>query len=132
MASEHRRTPTLSISLTPELAQAVASRVATGLYTSASEFIREALRLLLKLEQVQQGRLREGPASGAAERFATAMELFDFGRSVQIRKLRSAAPGLSPEEVQQKLADLADAQEGDEYLCESPERLRKLKLHEPG
>lgn len=131
MARDHRRTPTLSISLTPELAEAVSSRVATGLYTSASELIREALRLLLKLERAQESRLGDGPESLAAERFAAAMELFDFGRGVQVRKIRNAEPDLSSEELQQRLADLSDAQEGDEFLRKSPERLAKLKLYEP-
>ena len=37
---------TMNVSLTPELHQMVKARVDSGLYTSASELVREALRLL--------------------------------------------------------------------------------------
>ena len=40
----------MNISLTPELEKAVKEKVASGLYNNASEVIREALRLSLKLE----------------------------------------------------------------------------------
>ncbi|NJK44643.1 MAG: type II toxin-antitoxin system ParD family antitoxin [Pleurocapsa sp. SU_196_0] len=68
----------MNVSLTPELEAWVESRVQSGLYQSASEVIREALRLLHKtqmsseqqletlraalqrgLEDVEAGRLRE-------------------------------------------------------------------------
>jgi putative addiction module CopG family antidote len=45
---------TMNVSLTPELQRFVAERVASGLYRSASEVVRAALRLLEKEE-------REGP-----------------------------------------------------------------------
>jgi antitoxin ParD1/3/4 len=62
----------MNVSLTPELEKIVAERVASGRYASASEVIREALRLLeerdqlnqlrqdvrLGLEQLDQGRQR--------------------------------------------------------------------------
>ncbi|HVA78366.1 MAG TPA: type II toxin-antitoxin system ParD family antitoxin [Candidatus Binataceae bacterium] len=62
----------MNVSLTPELERIVAERVTSGRYASASEVIREALRLLeerdqlnqlrqevrLGLEQLDQGRLR--------------------------------------------------------------------------
>ena len=51
---DNLRAATLSISLTQELAAAVSSRVDSGLYTSASELIREALRLLLRSESLQR------------------------------------------------------------------------------
>lgn len=40
----------MNISLTPELERQVDERVATGLYTSASELVREALRLFLQFD----------------------------------------------------------------------------------
>lgn len=62
----------MNVSLTPELEKIVADRVTSGRYASASEVIREALRLLeerdrlnqlrkevqLGLEQLDQGRRR--------------------------------------------------------------------------
>jgi antitoxin ParD1/3/4 len=62
----------MNVSLTPELEKIVAERVSSGRYASASEVIREALRLLeerdqlnqlrqevrLGLEQLEQGRHR--------------------------------------------------------------------------
>jgi antitoxin ParD1/3/4 len=63
----------MNVSLTPELEKLVAERVASGHYASASEVVREALRLLherdrlnqlrhdirLGVEQLDQGRSRE-------------------------------------------------------------------------
>ena len=63
----------MNVSLTPELEQYVQEKVAGGLYYSASEVIREGLRLLKEREQLQQLRLQElrqdiqaGLDSGAA------------------------------------------------------------------
>ena len=47
----------LNVSLTPELEQFVQSRVVSGRYQTASEVIREALRLLEEQEQVRQAQL---------------------------------------------------------------------------
>ena len=53
----------MNISLTPKLEEMVKSRVKSGLYNSASEVIREALRLLdrqeytLKMEKIRASRL---------------------------------------------------------------------------
>lgn len=49
----------MNVSLTPELEQYVQQKVSSGLYYSASEVIREGLRLLREREQLQQIRLRE-------------------------------------------------------------------------
>jgi len=49
----------MNISLTPELDQFVRQQVETGLYLSASEVIRDALRLLKEREQLRQIRLEE-------------------------------------------------------------------------
>jgi antitoxin ParD1/3/4 len=64
---------TMNISLTPQLEQLVQERVKSGRYTSASEVIREALRMMeekdrlleAKLEQLRQD-IREGVESGPA------------------------------------------------------------------
>jgi antitoxin ParD1/3/4 len=49
----------MNVSLTSELEQYVQEKVSSGLYYSASEVIREGLRLLKEKEQVQQVRLQE-------------------------------------------------------------------------
>jgi antitoxin ParD1/3/4 len=74
-------TAPMNVSLTPELVKLIEERVASGLYTSASEVVREALRLLAEsdrqrsmrvhelrehiakgLASAKAGRLRDGPA----------------------------------------------------------------------
>ena len=49
----------LNVSLTPELEQFVQSRVASGLYQTASEVIREGLRLLEERERARDAALEE-------------------------------------------------------------------------
>jgi antitoxin ParD1/3/4 len=49
----------LNVSLTPELEQFVHSRVASGRYQTASEVIREGLRLLEEREQTREAALEE-------------------------------------------------------------------------
>jgi antitoxin ParD1/3/4 len=49
----------MNISLTPELEQMVGDKVKSGRYASASEVIREGLRLLEEQEQLKQQRLAE-------------------------------------------------------------------------
>jgi antitoxin ParD1/3/4 len=49
----------VNISLTPELEQMVDNKVKSGRYASASEVIREGLRLLEEQEQLKQQRLSE-------------------------------------------------------------------------
>jgi antitoxin ParD1/3/4 len=49
----------MNVSLTPELETLVQQKVQSGLYSSASEVVREALRLLNDRDTVQQQRLEE-------------------------------------------------------------------------
>ncbi|MGK7892777.1 MAG: type II toxin-antitoxin system ParD family antitoxin [Xenococcus sp. (in: cyanobacteria)] len=49
----------MNISLTPELEKLVQSKVASGLYNSASEVIRESLRLLHERDKIRELRLQE-------------------------------------------------------------------------
>ena len=49
----------MNVSLTPELERIVDEKVASGLYTSASEVIREALRLLKERDEVRKVALAE-------------------------------------------------------------------------
>jgi len=71
---EHREiSMTMNINLTPELEELVRQRVASGLYNSASEVVREALRLMKAQDQLRAAKLeqlrwdiREGLESGPA------------------------------------------------------------------
>lgn len=64
---------TMNINLTPQLEELVRQKVASGLYNSASEVVREALRLMgkqdelraVKLERLRKD-IREGLESGTA------------------------------------------------------------------
>lgn len=64
----------MNVNLTPQLESLVRSKVTSGLYTSASEVVREALRLMdqhdrladAKLEQLR-GDVRQGLDSGPSE-----------------------------------------------------------------
>jgi antitoxin ParD1/3/4 len=47
----------MNVSLTPELDRFVAGKVDSGLYTSASEVVREALRLLEERDRVRAAEL---------------------------------------------------------------------------
>jgi len=49
----------MNVSLTPQLEALVQEKVATGLYNSASEVIREALRLLDEYDRVRALRLAD-------------------------------------------------------------------------
>lgn len=49
----------MNVSLTPELEKFVADKVASGRYTSASEVVREALRLLEESDKSREVRLEE-------------------------------------------------------------------------
>jgi antitoxin ParD1/3/4 len=64
----------MNVNLTPQLEALVKQKVASGLYSSASEVVREALRLMeeqdsiraIKLEQLRQD-IRDGLNSGDPE-----------------------------------------------------------------
>jgi antitoxin ParD1/3/4 len=49
----------MNVSLTPELEELIAEKVQSGRYTSASEVVREALRLFEEQDQLRQRRLAE-------------------------------------------------------------------------
>jgi antitoxin ParD1/3/4 len=64
----------MNVNLTPQLEELVRSKVASGLYTSASEVVREALRLMEEQDRLREARLeqlrsdvRQGLASGPSE-----------------------------------------------------------------
>jgi len=53
----------MNVSLTPTLEKLVQKRVASGRYGSASEVVREALRLLEQRDRLDQARIRDLRAS---------------------------------------------------------------------
>jgi len=82
----------MNVSLTPELEKLVQDKIASGLYTSASEVVREALRLLAESDRqhaMRVNELREHIAKGLAE--AKAGQLLD-GPTV-FAQLRAKANG---------------------------------------
>lgn len=82
----------MNVNLTPELEELVRSKVASGMYTSASEVVREALRLMdeqdrlraVKLEQLRKD-IRQGLVSGPSQTWS-AEEAKREGRARQARK----------------------------------------------
>jgi len=56
----------VNVSLTPELEEFIQERVGTGRYTSASEIVREALRLLQDRDELRRLRMDELRAKVAA------------------------------------------------------------------
>ncbi len=49
----------MNVSLTPELEQLVSQKVSSGMYQTASEVVREALRLLSERDQRKAAELRQ-------------------------------------------------------------------------
>ncbi len=86
----------MNINLTPQLEEMVRQKVISGLYTSASEVVREALRLmdekdrlrLAKLAQLRQD-IQEGQDNGPAAAWDAA-EVKREGRTKKAAKTRAA------------------------------------------
>ncbi len=64
----------MNVNLTPQLEDLVRAKVSSGLYTSASEVVRDALRLMEEKDQLRQVKLdalrlevRKGLESGPSE-----------------------------------------------------------------
>lgn len=81
----------MNVSLTDELASFVKTKVGSGRYTSASEVVREALRLLEQRDQIEAEKLRwmqkawqDGATSGDAGEI-------DFAELKKEARLRLAA-----------------------------------------
>ncbi len=83
----------MNVNLTPQLEELVRAKVASGLYTSASEVVREALRLMdeqdrlraAKLEQLRDD-VRQGLNSGPSTAW-NAEEVKREGRARRARKV---------------------------------------------
>ncbi|HAZ49667.1 MAG TPA: type II toxin-antitoxin system ParD family antitoxin [Cyanobacteria bacterium UBA11369] len=88
----------MNVSLTPELEQYVQEKVKSGKYLSASEVVREALRLLQEQDQIRQLRLEK-----LRSEIALGIEQLDRGEGIdgkevfaslreKIRKARESEP----------------------------------------
>lgn len=86
----------MNVSLTPELDRLVAEKVESGLYTSQSEVIREALRLLRLRDRLRERRLaavrprapKARPAIGLATLRANRDEIERIARQYGARNVR--------------------------------------------
>jgi antitoxin ParD1/3/4 len=68
---------TLNVSLTPELEELIADRVGSGRYLSASEVVREGLRLL-----EERDRLREEALAGVRRKIEEGLDSLDRGEKL--------------------------------------------------
>ena len=69
----------MNVNLTPQLEELVRSKVSSGMYTSASEVVREALRLMDEQDRLRQAKLdelrqevRKGLDSGPSKKWDAA------------------------------------------------------------
>lgn len=74
----------MNVSLTPELEQFVQAKVQSGRYNSASEVVREALRLLEEHEQARAAQLTE-----FNKELGRRLASLDRGESVPSSKVRA-------------------------------------------
>ena len=74
----------MNVSLTPELEQFVQTKVQSGRYNSASEVVREALRLLEEHERARAAQMAE-----FNEELGRRLASLDRGESVAPAKVRS-------------------------------------------
>lgn len=86
----------MNVNLTPQLEEMVRQKVTSGLYTSASEVVREALRLMDEKDRLQAAKLaqlrqdiREGLESGPATAW-DGEHVKREGRARRVAKRRTA------------------------------------------
>ena len=82
---------TMNINLTPQLEDLVRAKVTSGMYNSASEVIREALRLLDREDQVRAvtlAQLRHDIQEGLQSGPAGALDMEDIKRRGRARLVR--------------------------------------------
>lgn len=89
----------MNVSLTPELEKFVQQKVDQGLYSTASEVVRDGLRLLTEREQEREAKLvalRQAVGEGVAElkqgRGVAGKEAFAAVRARRGKSGRGAAP----------------------------------------
>jgi antitoxin ParD1/3/4 len=74
----------MNISLTPELERMVDEKVKTGRYASASEVIREGLRLLEEQEQLKRERL-----ASVRQKIDRGLEQLDKNQGIPVSEARA-------------------------------------------
>ncbi len=127
----------LHVNLTPELEEIVRGKVRAGLYGSASEVVREALRLLIQRDErrpPREGLLRDsqGDDNGAeaAAALRTSLEMLQLALALTEQGIRREHPNAREDEIQQQLSALQAARDSGEeapgFLERSPTRLKKL------
>jgi len=126
----------MNVSLTLDLERFIREKVDSGLYNSASEVVREALRLLVARDEEQSARQADARRSSpsvdeAAAKFQQALDLLRLSYSLMEQNLRRQQPEAPEAEIEERLAAWkaeADwAEEAPGYLERSPERLEKLR-----
>ena len=74
----------MNVSLTPELEKFVSAKVGSGRYNSASEVVREALRLLEERDQVRAAQMAE-----FNQELGRRLESLDNGQHVEPAEVRA-------------------------------------------
>lgn len=74
----------MNVSLTPELERRISQKLESGLYTTASEVVREGLRLLFEGEQTRETRLARLRAD-----IALGLDQLDRGEGVAGEDVRA-------------------------------------------
>jgi antitoxin ParD1/3/4 len=74
----------VNVSLTPELEKFVSAKVESGRYNSASEVVREALRLLEEYDQARSAQLSE-----FNQELGRRLESLDNGKRVKAEEARA-------------------------------------------
>ena len=86
----------MNVSLTPQLEKLVSDRVESGRYNSASEVVREALRLLQERDEVREVQLQ-----GLRSKIAEGLDSLDRGDWVDgedfFQRLQQREESLQPE-----------------------------------
>ena len=86
----------MNINLTPQLEEMVRQKVSSGLYTSASEVVREALRLMNEKDQLGAARLaqlRQDIQDGLDSGPAIVWDPAEIKRAVRAKRTAKAGSG---------------------------------------
>jgi antitoxin ParD1/3/4 len=87
----------MNINLTPQLEEMVRQKVVSGLYTSASEVVREALRLMDERDQLRAARLsqlRQDIQEGLESGPAVAWDPDEIKRAGRAKRATKAGSGV--------------------------------------